>query len=126
MLKSIMAAGVLVASTALAAPAAEVKTGSDIVLFGGYASSNFSGNNKTLLGDGSRSGALAGIGFMLRVNQDFGFEGDLRLTQKGGEGEVDITDYTGVNSGPTIVGEGTTTPHLRRDSPPARRAPRNR
>jgi opacity protein-like surface antigen len=108
MLRSIMTAAALVASTAMAAPAAEVTTGADIVLFGGASSSGFSGGDKTLLGDGTRNAGTAGLSFMLRVNQDYGFQADIRLTQKGGEGRIDITDYTGVNNGPTIVGEGTT------------------
>ena len=108
MLKAIMAACFLVSATASATLAAEVTVGSDIVLFGGVANSYFGGGDKGLLGDGSRSAGTAGVAFMLRVNPDFGFEADVRMTQKGGEGEIDITDYTGVNNGPTIVGEGTT------------------
>ena len=98
----------LILLAATAASAQVVQPGSDLVLFGGGASSSFTGSDKALLGDGTRTGTTAGLGYVLRVNPDFGFEVDVRMTQKGGEGTIDITDYTGANNGPTIVGEGTT------------------
>lgn len=108
MLKPVLVAAVLLSALATGVRAWDVKPGSDIVLFGGTSSASFSGGDKNLLGDGTRDGGLAGLAFVIRVNPDYGFEADVRLTQKGGEGEVDITDYTQANSGPTIVGEGTT------------------
>jgi opacity protein-like surface antigen len=108
MVKVMVATAAIVAATALPAWAADAQPGMDLVLFGGVSNSSFSGSDQTLLGDGSRTGATGGLAFMLRVNPDYGFEADVRVTQKGGEGQVDITDYTGVNTGPTIVGEGTT------------------
>ena len=106
MIKAILLSLVIV--PVASAAVAEVKPGTDVVLFGGVSHSNFTGSDKTLLGENSRTGSVVGLGFMLRVNEDFGFEADLRLAQKGGEGTVDITDYTGPNNGPTIVGQGTT------------------
>lgn len=108
MLKALLVSAVFLAATATGVYAWDVQPGSDIVLSGGTSSASFSGSDKTFLGEGSRNGGLAGVGFVLRVNPDYGFAADVRITQKGGEGEVDITDYTQANTGPTIVGEGTT------------------
>ena len=108
MLKS-MLVSVAIVMVAAAGASADVKPGSDVVLFGGASHSNFAGaDGKALLGSEKRIGYIAGLGLMLRLNEDYGFETGLRLVQKGGKGTVDVTDYTGPNNGPTIVGEGTT------------------
>jgi opacity protein-like surface antigen len=108
MVKAIALTAVILAATAMTSAAEEAQPGIDIVLFAGASHSSFSGADNTLLGDGGITGATGGLGLMLRVNPDFGFEVDVRFTQKGGEGQVDITDYTGANNGPTIIGQGKT------------------
>lgn len=106
--KSLLAALVMIATAAPLASAEDASVGLDLVLFGGYARSHFSGSDKVFLGGDNRDGALAGLAFMARVTPVYGFEADVRVTQKGGQGDVDITDYSGSNSGPTYVGNGET------------------
>jgi len=109
-MKRTVLAGVTLAAlvSATAVAAAEVSTGWDFVAFGGGSRGYFSGNDKVLLGTESRNAYVVGLGVMFRPNPDFGFELDVRYAEKGGQGSVDVTDYSKPNQGPNYVGSGTT------------------
>ena len=101
--------GVLLAVASPVAHAEEV-TGWDAVLFGGMTQAKLTGSNQPFSGSDSRNAFAGGAGFMLRVNDELGFEFGLRYAQKGADGAVDLTDYSqDVNAGTErITGDGTT------------------
>jgi opacity protein-like surface antigen len=84
--------------------------GWDGVLYGGWSHARLSGSSQPFENSGARDGGTAGVGFVLRVEDEFGAEFGIRVTQKGADGDVDLTDYTeDVDAAtPRILGEGTT------------------
>jgi hypothetical protein len=108
MLKAWVAALVIVSSTAVTAFAGGVREGIDVILLGGTSSAYFRGSDNVLLGEGTRKGGTAGLAFVMVVNPTIGLEMDIRYTQKGGEGNVDVSDYDKPTTGPSYVGNGTT------------------
>lgn len=115
MRKLILTAAVLAfAGLARPASATQLRAGWDAVAFGGVTTSDFTGSDRVFLGTDARTAFTTGLGAVLRVNDVLGFEMDVRYTEKGGKGLVDVTDYSkpnggsNPNQGPTFVGEGTT------------------
>ncbi len=89
---------------------AQESFGWDGVLYGGWSHARLSGSSQPFESSDARDAGTGGVGFVLRVEDEFGIEFGIRATQKGASGEVDLTDYTAdVNtSTPRILGEGTT------------------
>jgi opacity protein-like surface antigen len=84
--------------------------GWDGVLYGGGCRGELVGSNQPFDGAGARNGLTTGLGLLFRANDDMGFEFGARFTQKGAEGEVDLTDYTSGSIDPNerLLGSGTT------------------
>ena len=94
---------------AAGAASAQDELGWQGVLFGGWAQGDLSGSNQPFSSSESRDGLTAGAGFMLRTSHELGWEFGLRYSQKGADGVVDLTDYTGpVNPAESVEGAGTT------------------
>ncbi|HET6349047.1 MAG TPA: porin family protein [Candidatus Krumholzibacteria bacterium] len=84
--------------------------GWDGVVYGGMSQAKMSGDNQPFSGSDSRNAFTGGVGFLLRVDRQMGFEFGLRYAQKGADGNVDLTDYNVPVNGGTqrITGNGTT------------------
>lgn len=63
----------------------------DVIFYGGYTNSTFSGGNDKVLGEDSKNGFTAGAGIQLQLADYYGIEAGLRFARKGGGGVIDST-----------------------------------
>jgi len=63
----------------------------DLLVSGGWSNGNLSGGRDKLLGTETRNGFTAGVGALLRADDELGFEFAARYVQKGGTGTISET-----------------------------------
>ncbi len=63
----------------------------DLLVYGGYTNSTFSGGSDRVLGEDAKHAFTTGLGFQLRMTEDYGFEAGVRFARKGGGGTIDST-----------------------------------